>query len=118
MIFLSAIALATLLVRLREHSAPTVLLLFEKAMARLYDEETVFAAGYSDQKWRRIRLGDSHGVVLERVGAPILRTVSPNGTVRLFYSEQGPRDTSYRKRIVVLDASGRVIQKKNYLYLD
>jgi hypothetical protein len=86
----------------------------------LLPEDTVYASGYSDSGFRRIRVGMSRAEVESLVGAPQKEwpveqvANGPDVGARWSYS---PADTNFRCR-VVLFRKGAVVAKHTEFYLD
>ena len=91
----------------------------EFVLSNLYQEETIYAKGYSPKHWKRIKLGDSREKVLKILGEPLKKLLNRKDEARaFFYSSQGPKNTNYRVRSIIFNESGMVIEKNNYFYLD
>lgn len=90
----------------------------ETVLSKLYDEETVFAPGYSKKSWNAVRIGDTEDRVIQLLGEPLSRDQGGDGSRFYRYSAQGPRNTNYRARGIFFSASGRVARIKAEFYLD
>ena len=90
----------------------------ESLLSWLYSEETVFAAGYSPSGWNGVKVGDRRERVVAALGEPLEKREGADGRIRYFYSTQGPSDSNYRMRILVVDREGVVREKKMGFYLD
>jgi hypothetical protein len=86
--------------------------------------DTKYSVGYSDTKFRQLKIGMTERQVIQIVGKPLIRWQpfsSPafkdkNHYVALEYSESPP-GTNYRLRQVYLNG-GRVAEINSYYYLD
>ena len=87
-------------------------------------EDTVYASGYSESRFRSIKHGMSSNQVVELIGAP-LRVVQQDENdqspeTEWIYSTSSPtnRTGNFIDRTVVFDARGFVLRKETSLYVD
>ncbi len=92
--------------------------LLETILSMFYEEETIYASGYSWRAWSEIRIGDTEDRVVKLMGEPLYRNQGADGRKFYSYSIQGPRNTNYRMRGISFDNSGRVRKKKAGFYFD
>lgn len=80
------------------------------------DEDTEYAFGYSDQAFRRIKIGMTAEEVIGTLGPP-LDKADLSGGLETWRWARSRRDQSYRVR-VILFKDGRVIQIRTKFYVD
>ena len=81
-----------------------------------FAEDTAYAAGYSDEAFRTVRLGMTTGDVLARLGPPLWSGLR-DGARESWRWSQSPGDKSYRIRVVVFEAN-RVVAVYSEFYVD
>lgn len=81
----------------------------------LFTLDTQYAAGYSEESFQQIELGDTREEVYERLGEP-LRIYGLHDEV-LSYS-RSPWGSNYHVREVVLDSDSRVTEVRAYIWWD
>lgn len=93
------------------------------ADAALYDgllsllpEDTAYAPGYDEARFRALAAPTSAATALEQLGEPLYRSVARDGTETWVYS-RSPSDTHYRERVLHL-RGGTVIEKHHEFYVD
>ena len=84
-------------------------------LSALLGDDTIYAEGYSDVKFRQVALGSSQEEVLSILGPP-LETGVHNGESILRYAKSA-QDSNYRVRVIVL-RNGRVLDKRHEFYVD
>lgn len=83
-----------------------------------YAHDTVYAPGFSEERFARVALGQDRNEVIRLLGTP-LRTDRPrDGNELWIYSWHGPRSDHYQLRAVRLDRDGRVTEVLSYFYID
>ena len=83
-------------------------------------EDTAYAPGYSDAKWRQVSVGMSEEEVHRILGAPQKRWVTDAPKSTSDFGERwsySPGDTNFRCRVLLFRA-GRVVEKHSEFYLD
>lgn len=90
----------------------------ETLLASFYEEETVYADGYSPLAWSHVQIGDSLDTVIKQLGEPFERNVNNDHTLTLLYSGPGPRNISYRMRVIHFDPNFKVKMKIQEFYID
>lgn len=82
----------------------------------IYKEDTVYAPGYSDVKFKKIIIGASSADVIRELGMPIKIS---DFKEEIYWSYAiSPTDSNYRKRIIVLTKGGHVKHKYAFYYID
>ena len=84
-------------------------------LSALLGDDTVYAEGYSDAKFRQVVLGSSQEEVFSILGPP-LETGVHNGESILRYARSA-HDSNYHVRVIVL-RDGRVSEKLHEFYVD
>ncbi len=84
-------------------------------LSAVLGDDTVYAEGYSDAKFRQVALGSSQQEVLSILGPP-LGTGVHNGESILRYARSA-HDSNYHVRVIVL-RDGRVSEKLHEFYVD
>jgi len=82
----------------------------------LFQEDTAYAAGYTDHGWRTARRGMTEEGVLDRIGVPLQVWTNQDGSVGMRWS-RSPGDTHYRCRALEF-SNGRVSEKYAEFYVD
>jgi len=82
----------------------------------LSQEDTAYAAGYTDHGWRAVRTGMTEDGVRDRIGEPLQVWTNQDGTVGMRWS-RSPGDTDYRCRVLEF-SNGRVAAKHAEYYVD
>jgi hypothetical protein len=67
-------------------------------LAALFDEDTQFAPGFSDERFASIRRHQSPAEVLGLLGEPLLRSTDAAGVS--WHFSRSPHDTHFRVRVV------------------
>jgi hypothetical protein len=83
-------------------------------------EDTAYALGYSDAKWRQMSVGMTEEQVHRILGAPQARWVTDYSKSTSDFGERwsySPGDTNFRCRVLLFRA-GRVVEKHSEFYLD
>lgn len=80
------------------------------------DISTVYAPGYSDHAFRRVRVGMSSNEVVALLGPPLVVTIHTDGREGWAYSDK-ERDTSHFQRGVSF-RNGVVCSKNSSYYMD
>jgi hypothetical protein len=91
--------------------------------SRFIEAPTEYAPGYSDWRFRRVRLGDSKAEVLGQLGEPLAKIVDTRAVwpqpVEYWLYSRSATDSSHRRRQIVFDtAGGLVIAKQSFLDVD
>lgn len=81
----------------------------------MFPDTSVYAVGYSDGAYRKIKTGDSQETVLGLLGEPLERDVI-SGVERWRYAKSRA-DSHYRMRQVSFK-DGRVISREHYYLVD
>ncbi len=84
--------------------------------SRLFEEDTVYASGYSALAWRKVRKGMSLEDVTSRLGEPLTRGSRQDATISMQWS-RSPADTHYRCRVLIFE-QGVVVRKHSEFYVD
>lgn len=84
--------------------------------ASILDHDTVYAEGFSQQRWRVLALGVSSHDVEASIGQPLRKTRLSRGREVWHYSVS-PGDTHYWRKIAVLQG-GRLVQLQDFFYFD
>lgn len=87
----------------------------EHFFATVFGEDTVYAPGYTEAQFVRVKLGADEAAVLLALGEPVSRS-SRHGTSHWIYS-RSPGSKNYRVRQVVMK-DGKVAQKIASYYWD
>ena len=82
----------------------------------LFQEDTAYAAGYTDGGWRAVRIGMSSAEVTGIIGEPLQMWTNQDATVGMRWSKS-PGDTNYRCRVLQFN-NGRVSEKHAEYYVD
>jgi hypothetical protein len=83
-----------------------------------FEDQTRWAPGFDEAKFARVRPGMLEGEVVSLLGRP-LRVVHFEGPdERVLYYSEGPPDTNYWLRLVVVDAVGRVRDVRSEYFAD
>ena len=87
-------------------------------LSRLFQEDTVYAEGYTDEGFRQVHIGMSETEVRQLLGDPLETYMPRQGVNRtsLQYS-RSPGNTHYRIRAIFI-RDGRVISKKVEFWVD
>jgi hypothetical protein len=86
-------------------------------------ESTVWSKGYSEQRFRAIRVGMTDSQVEAIVGQPLWKVTHPDVWFysgrrgRAFYTNHEDRPTNYRRRLVAFQ-KGRVVRIINDFWID
>lgn len=85
-----------------------------------FPQDTIYAPRYSDEAFRKVRVGQNRQEVLVLLGEPLERgRHQDDSTEYWYYSRHGPRYQNYWNKIVVFGApNGHVIRKVDELYSD
>ena len=81
----------------------------------LFTFDTEYAAGYSEEAFRAVEIGDSREEVMCLLGQP-LRVYGLDGKVQSY--SRSPSGSNYLMRDIVLDSEGRVVEIWSQLYWD
>lgn len=84
--------------------------------SRGFEEETEYAAGYSHEAFRQLRLGMAPGDVIALLGPPLERG-SLGAAMETWRWSRSPGDKGYRVRAVIFDRD-RVIDIFSELHVD
>lgn len=84
-------------------------------LAIAFKDTSVYASGYSNKKYKTIKIGTPRKVVIDTLGPP-LEVDTWKDIERLHYSTS-PTGSHYRVRQVCL-AEGKVVKKVHYYYVD
>jgi hypothetical protein len=90
----------------------------EFVLSSIYEEETIYAKGYSDEEWKKVKTNDSIDSVVQLLGKPLKIYKSEDGSFSYYYTYQGPKDTNYRMRVIFFNKEGKVIEKYREFYID
>ena len=82
----------------------------------LLQEDTAYAAGYTDHGWRTVRTGMTEDGVRDLIGQPLQVWTNQGGSVGMRWS-RSPGDTHYRCRVLQF-SNGRVSEKHTEFYVD
>jgi outer membrane protein assembly factor BamE (lipoprotein component of BamABCDE complex) len=96
-------------------------LLFNDRSAHVlfFPEDTHYAAGFSEEAFRRVHRGQAKGEVLKLLGEPLGRyQLESSGQEVWRYATSGPEYSNYWIRIVEFDRSGKVVTTVAELYSD
>ncbi len=85
------------------------------ALTVLLGEDTEYAAGYSDTRWRQVRPGMTRSEVRALLGEPLSQWPISGGTGERW--TRSPGDTHYRCRVVIYDGD-LVTRKHAEFYVD
>lgn len=82
--------------------------------------DTLFSKGYSEAKFESIALGAERETVVSVLGSPLLTPFErTNRGWREWLCYSAPKDDgNFLRRYVVLDETGRVVEKISDLYFD
>lgn len=83
---------------------------------KVFGEDTQFAPGYSDQKFRSLQVGASAAEVRSKLGDPLEAVSTARGGAFWFYS-RSPTSTHYRLRAIHIEDE-RVQEVIAELYVD
>jgi hypothetical protein len=75
----------------------------------VFGDDTEYARGYSDDKFRAIMLGDPLDRVLLQLGDPLEAVDDMEGKSRVLFYTRSPRSTHYRRR--ALRITNGVVEK-------
>jgi outer membrane protein assembly factor BamE (lipoprotein component of BamABCDE complex) len=89
---------------------------YEGAAALFFGDETVYSPGYSETAFRRISVGDTKEHVLNLLGKP-LSEANGHGLVWIYTTQKAARGM-YRVRIIRINNSGVVVEKKKGFDID
>lgn len=81
----------------------------------IFPDTSVYAVGYSDAAYRKVRIGDAQELVRSLLGEPIERDLIV-GIERWRYS-RSKSDSHYRMRQISFK-NGRVVSKEHYYLVD
>lgn len=90
----------------------------ERILMLFYEEETVYAEGYVETSWNKIKLRNSMDHVIKFLGPPLVKNIDKDGRTYFHYSKQGPKNTNYCVRIIVFDPENKVETIVKEFYLD
>jgi hypothetical protein len=82
----------------------------------LLKEDTEYAAGYTDTKWRSIRIGMTEADVRAILGEPLQVWQNRGESVGMRWS-RSPGDTNYRCRVILLE-NDRLVERHAEFHLD
>jgi outer membrane protein assembly factor BamE (lipoprotein component of BamABCDE complex) len=99
------------------------IVVFRKAIADvvaplIFAENTKYAPGYDETKFRSISKGVSKANVRTRLGDPLAARTFADGETVWYYSEQAAATDNYFVRNVVFDRDGHVVRTFAEFYLD
>ena len=80
-------------------------------------EETIYTAGYDEQKFESIKTGMTADQVNKLMGEPLKRIDVDGHRVIWLYSKQGPHDTNYKIRNVWLQEN-KVVRIDRSFFVD
>jgi hypothetical protein len=83
--------------------------------AAVLPDDTVYAAQYTDAKFRQVAIGETQSAVLGTLGPP-LDTGTHDGATLLRYA-RSRNDSNYRVRVIVI-RHGHVSEKRHEFYVD
>ncbi|MFT3711454.1 MAG: outer membrane protein assembly factor BamE [Archangium sp.] len=87
------------------------------ALSVVFKPDTVFAAGYSPWKFRRVKLGMSRDEVKSLLGEPLSRADAASSDEEYWYFSTSPSGAKYHIRVVQF-AHGRVTRISSEFYVD
>lgn len=101
----------------------TSIVVFRKTIANvvaplIFAENTKYAPGYNEAKFRSISRGVSKANVRARLGDPLATRTFADGETVWYYSEQAAATDNYFVRNVAFDRDGRVVRTFAEFYLD
>jgi len=92
--------------------------LYDGILSVLLPEDTQYAGGYDETRFRQLGLPAPAADVVRELGPPLQRLSRPGGGEAWIYS-RSPRDTHYRVRVVHVDIDGGVATDKLHeFYVD
>ena len=84
-------------------------------LSALFEEDTVYATGYSDSDFRRIRAGMTKGEVTKLLGPPIDEFIDRTRLIQRW--SKSAHDSSYRTRVIHFE-NHIVVEKLTGFYVD
>jgi len=92
------------------------------AWSILVNAPTEYSSGYSDGGFRRVKIGDSSATVVRELGEPIKKQTVERSAwprpVEYWEYSQSKTGGSYRRRQILFDVGGVVIDKHSYFDVD
>jgi hypothetical protein len=80
-------------------------------------DTTVYASGFSEERWAHVEEGQSQSTVRAHLGTPLRVWSGAEGELWA-YSQQRSGTDNYRQRLVRFGSDGRVLEKEETCYVD
>jgi outer membrane protein assembly factor BamE (lipoprotein component of BamABCDE complex) len=91
----------------------------DKVASWLYQSDTAYARGFSEEAFAAISIGSDRQEVLKRLGEPLSKRMAFDGREYWYYSRPGINHQNYWNFIVIVDAKGgHVIERFHEFYTD